>query len=137
MTRSLTVVPRPIRYAAALACAAAVLYGSLTDPGDGAPATLLGLETTIYLHLLAYAALAASVGYARLATDRGTLLAALAVATLFGAGVEGLQGLVHYRTASALDAVVNAAGAAVGTAAWLGVGSWFGAEGRTADRDDR
>lgn len=128
MARTLPVAPRPFRYAVVLSCAIFVLYASLTDPGDAGPSTLFGVETTVYLHLVAYAALAGAVGYALLAADGRALLVAATVAAAYGAGVELLQGLVAYRTASAFDALVNGAGAVLGALLWRAVAPLFGVD---------
>ena len=126
MTRSLPTAPRSVRYAGVAACAAAILYASVLEPGDGPPSALFGVETAVYLHFVAYAGLAGSVGYARLSADRRTSAAAVGVATLFGVVVESIQGTLSYRTMSGLDVVVNAAGAVVGALLWRVVAPWFG-----------
>jgi len=109
---------RPLRVGVAVAVAAAVFAASVVDPGAGAARTLLGVGVTTYLHVLAYAALAAAVGYARLAADPRSLLAAAALAVAFGSGVELVQGRLPYRTASAADVAVNAVGASAGALLW-------------------
>ena len=106
------------RHAAPIGCVAAILVASVVDPGGGVPRTVLGIGTTVYLHVLAYAGLAAALGYAARSADRRTLLAAAAVAALYGAGIELLQGSIPYRTMSAADAITNAVGAALGAGAW-------------------
>ena len=126
MTPSLPVAPRWLRYAGVVACAAVILYVSTLDPGEGPPTTLFGVETTVYLHFVAYGGLAGAVGYALLAAGPRTLLAAAAVATLYGAGVEVVQGALPYRTMSGFDVVVNAAGAVVGALLWRIVAPWIG-----------
>lgn len=121
------VAPRPLRYAGVLACAAVVLYGSVTAPGDGDPLRLFGIGIAVYLHLVAYAGLTGAVGYALLAADRRALLLAAGVATLYGLGVELLQGTLPYRSMAATDVLLNAAGAAAGAALWRLVAPVFGA----------
>lgn len=79
----------------------------------------------MHLHAAAYAGLAGGVGYAMLAADARTLLVAAAVATLYGAGVKLLQGLVAYRTASAPDPLVNGIGAGAGALLWRAVAPRF------------
>ena len=125
------VVPRPLRYAGVVACAVVILYGSVTEPGDGVPRTLFGIGVTVYLHVVAYAGIAGAVGYAALSADRRTLFVAAAVATLYGAGIELLQGTLPYRTMAASDALLNAVAAAGGAACWWLVAPWFGAERET------
>ena len=123
MTRSLPAVPRELRYTLAVGWALLVLVASVVEPGAGGPAAGM----TLHLHAGAYAGLAFAVGYALLAADGRALLAAVAVATLYGAGVELLQGLLAYRTASALDALVNGVGAAAGALLWRLVAPRLGA----------
>jgi VanZ family protein len=110
-----------------LACALVVLYASVVDPsGAGNP----DVGTTLPLHAAAYAGLALAVGYAQLAADRRALLAAVALATLFGAVVELVQWPLAYRTADALDAAVNGAGAAGGALLWRALAPRFGVSSR-------
>jgi VanZ family protein len=131
-------VSRPIfaaslRYAVPVGLAAAILAASVVAPGEGVPRTVLGIGTTVYLHVVAYAALAAALGYAARSADWRPLLAAAAVATLYGAGIEALQGPIPYRTMSAGDALINAVAAALGTGAWRllarRLGASFGVDG--------
>lgn len=128
VTRTLPPAPRGLRYAGVVACAAVILYASVIEPGEGTPTTLFGVGATVYLHFVAYAGLAGSVGYARLSADRRTSVAAVGIATLFGAVVESIQGTLSYRTMSGLDVVVNAAGAVAGTLLWRIVAPWFGGD---------
>jgi len=133
------IAPRPVRYALVVGCAVAILYASVVDPTGGAPGegvsrTLPGAGGTAHLHLLAYAALAALVAHARLAADRRTLAVAVAFATLFGAGIELLQGALPYRTMAASDVVLNAVGAAAGAAGWRVLAASFGVA-RTVDAE--
>jgi VanZ family protein len=127
VSRSLPVAPRPLRYAAASAWALVVLYASAVEPTGGPPSALLAVATTVHLHFLAYAVLAALAGYALLAADRRALVAAAGAAALYGAGVELLQGRLPYRTMSGFDAAVNAAGAVVGGLLWRAVARRFAA----------
>jgi VanZ family protein len=108
--------------------ALAVLAASVVEPGGGVPRTLLGIGLTVYLHLLAYAGLAAALGYAEASADRRTLLVAAAIATLYGAAIELLQGPIPYRTMALSDAVINAVGAILGAALWRTAAPWFGAD---------
>jgi len=107
-----------LRYAVPVAVATTILAASVVDPGGGVPRTVLGVETTVYFHVLGYAGLAAALGYAARSIDRRTLLAAAAVAALYGAVIEALQGPIPYRTTAAADAITNAVGAALGAGAW-------------------
>jgi VanZ family protein len=124
--------PKSLRYAGAFGCAIVILYGSAIEPGDGVPRTLFGIGFTVYLHVIAYAGFAGAIGYATLAADLRTLLVAAAIAALYGAGVELVQGTLPYRSMSAFDALINAVGATAGAACWWLVAPRFG-----ADRGDR
>lgn len=124
----LPVVPRVLRYAGVFVCAAVILYSSVTAVDDGVPRTLFGIGTTVYLHAIAYAGFTGAIGYALLSDDRRALLVAAGGATLYGIGIELLQGAIPYRTMSLADVFVNAGGATVGAALWRLSASWFGAE---------
>jgi VanZ family protein len=112
-----------------VACALVILYASVIDPsgGAGAPRTLFGLGITVYLHFVAYGGLAGAIGYAWLSADRRALVVAAAIATLYGAGIELLQGTLPHRTMAGGDAAVNAAGAVLGAACWWLIAPFFGA----------
>lgn len=71
---------------------------------------------TAVLHLLGYAVLAYTLGSP---LERSTrvgrpALVAILAATGFGAGIEGLQLAIPYRTGSAIDVLLNGVGATVG-----------------------
>ena len=104
-------------------CGLLILYASVIEPGDGVPRTLFGVGFTVYLHVIAYAVLTATIGYATLSADRQTLLVAVAVATLYGAGIELLQGTIPYRTMDVADVLINAIGACCGAVFWWAVAS--------------
>ena len=131
----LPTVPRSARYVGAIGLALAILVASVTDPGDAVPRTLLGVGFTVYLHLLAYAALAGAIGYALFSTDRRALLAAVALATLYGLAIELLQGTIPHRTMAAADGLINAVGAVFGAALWRVLAPLFGVD--RGDRADR
>lgn len=120
------VAPTPIRYAAVVALAVAILYASMIEPGGGVPRTFLGVGITTYLHLAAYGGLTVALGYARLAADRRTLVAAFLVATAYGACIELLQGTIPYRTMAGSDVVINAVGSTIGAGLWLVLAPRFG-----------
>jgi len=128
---SLPPAPRSLRYAGAVACALVILYASVIEPGDGVPRTLFGIGFTVYLHVIAYAGFTGAMGYAALSADRRTLLFAAGLATLYGAGIELLQGTIPYRTMAVSDAFINAGGAVLGAFVWWLTAPRFGAE-----RDD-
>ncbi|WP_299236532.1 VanZ family protein [Natronomonas sp.] len=125
--------PAPLlRYAAACLCAIAVLYASVIPVSEGVPRTAFGVETTILVHVAAYGLLCGLFGFALLAADRRALAAAIALAALYGACIELLQGLIAHRTAEAADALSNAGGAVVGAVLWRVLAPSFGV-GRTDD----
>jgi len=125
--------PTPLRYAGVLACAAVILSVSTAEPGEGDPRTLFGLGISVYLHFVAYGGLAGAIGYAALAADRRALLLAAGLSFAYGVGIELIQWPIAYRTASILDAGINAAGAAIGAAVWRVVAPVFGADAPAAD----
>jgi VanZ family protein len=121
---ALPTLPRPVRYGLVVAWAGAVLAASLVDPPSGGvpamgPFGLVGLDK--WLHLGAYAGLAALFGYATLARDRQALAVAVLLAAAYGVGVELLQAPLAARTADPVDAAANALGAVLGAAVW-----WLG-----------
>jgi VanZ family protein len=120
-------VPNPLRAIGVVACAIVILAASVSDPGDtSAPRTLFGIGFTVYLHFIAYAGLAGAIGHAVLSADRRALLVAALLATLYGVGIELLQGTLSYRTMAAGDAAINAVGAALGAACWWLIAPLFG-----------
>jgi VanZ family protein len=127
VTSTVPIAPRWFRHAVVGCLALVVLVASVSEPGDGVPRTLFGIGFTVYLHLLAYAGLAAAFGYASLSADRRALVVAAGLATLYGAAIELLQGEIPYRTMAAADVLINAVGAAIGAALWWLVAPWFGA----------
>jgi NADPH:quinone reductase-like Zn-dependent oxidoreductase len=116
-------------------CALLILYGSVTDPGEGVPRTLFGIGTTVYLHGIAYAGFTGAIGYALLSIDRRALLVAAGLATLYGAGIELLQGFLSYRSMEALDVLVNGAASLVGAFLWRALAPWFGLERSSSSND--
>ena len=107
------------RRTAAAALALLVLAASLA-PTQGAvttgDATALGADKL--LHAVGYAALTYAVARALHARTARRLTVVVFAVAAFGAGVELVQPFVG-RTASALDALANLAGAALGALAWL------------------
>jgi hypothetical protein len=96
-----------------------VLCASVVDPGAGT-VQATGFDPTLF-HVLGYGGLSLLVGWGLAVVDRRRLLAVTLLVTLFGAGIELLQGPLPYRTMAGLDAVTNAVGAAAGAVlcAWL------------------
>lgn len=134
VSRALPALPRSIRCGGAVACAVVVLAASVAEPGDRATTTLFGVALSVYLHVVAYAGLTGAVGYALLRYDRRALVAAAAVALTFGVVVELVQGTLSHRAMSTVDALVNAAGAALGAGLWRVVAPAVGASaGADAD----
>jgi VanZ family protein len=113
--------PKWLRYAGAVGCALLILYASVIEPGEGVPRTLFGVGVTVYLHVIAYGVLTATIGYAMRSADRRTLLVAVTIATLYGAGIELLQGTIPYRTMAATDVLINAIGAVCGAGLWWAI----------------
>lgn len=93
----------------------AVVLGTAAS-GSTSPLTLVGIDAFVVSHLIAYGVL----GWLLVAvfdsdTDvRHGVVAAVAVATAAGVGVELLQAPLAARTASTTDALINAVGAVVG-----------------------
>lgn len=118
-------LPRSVRSVGVGCCALAIFLASIAEPSGGVPRTLFGVGFTVYLHLLAYAGLAAAIGYAIDSADRRTLVAAAALVTLYGAAIELVQGTISYRTMAAADVVINAIGAVIGVALWWRIAPAF------------
>lgn len=139
----LTVPPRgpvvswPLRAAIVGGVAACILVASVVDPGGSVPRTLFGVGITVPFHLIGYAALSGTLGYALAAADRRTLVLAVVLATLYGAGIELLQGMIPARTMAVGDVLLNFAGAILGSSVWWGVAPWFGVERGNPDSDER
>ncbi len=92
-------------------------------PSSGGP--ILGpfglVPQTVWLHAIAYAAIAMLVAYALQTGGRPTwpvLCVAFGFATAFGVGIEVVQSRFAYRTFSMADMLVNAGGAALAVVAW-------------------
>lgn len=116
------VLPRPVRYAGALACAAVIAYASLTPSAGGGGFTLLGIASDKWLHAVAYAGLSGALAYARLADgnplDRRSLLLVVGLAVGYGVALELVQAPLPARSLSAPDVVADAVGASAGAAVW-------------------
>ena len=129
------VASRRFRYASAGCLGAVILAASVTKPDDSVRWTLFGVNSTVYLHLLAYAGFAGTIGYALGSTDRLALFIAIAVSTLYGGGIELLQSAIPYRTMALWDALVNAFGATIGAILWELIAPWFDvADGKSKER---
>ena len=121
----LPLVPRWLRWAAVALVALTILaYSIVPPPGSGTfqtgPFGLVGLST--WLHLLAYAGLAATLSYTR--PDWQVLAIVFVAAASYGAGVELVQSTLSARTAAYDDVLVNALGAGVAVAGWRLVGRY-------------
>jgi len=121
VSRTGPVAPESLRWGVVVACAAVILVASVVDTGGGPPRTLFGVGLAGYLHLAGYAGLAGAVGFALRRADHRGLLLAVGAAVCYGLAVEVVQAPLPYRTASILDALVNAAGAVVGASLWRAV----------------
>lgn len=124
MTRyRVPLIDRRLRHALAAGVAALVLVASVVDPpSTGTPTVLLGAGVDKWLHAVAYAGLAVTVGYARLGEselDGRTLLAVFLLVAAYGFGVELVQAPLPARSFDLADAAANAVGAALGTAPYL------------------
>lgn len=98
----------------------AIVWAVLVGVASVTPLSLLGtpsgggqIPLDLLLHAVGYAILGALVVRARVRLIHGIFVVAG-----FGLGIEGLQGLLPYRTASLVDAAVNLVGATVGTACY-------------------
>ena len=126
----LPLVPRWLRWAAVALVALTILaYSIVPPPGSGTfqtgPFGLLGLST--WLHLLAYAGLAATLSYTLHDSPRPdwqVLAIVFVAAASYGAGVELVQSTLSARTAAYDDVLVNALGAGVAVASWRLVGRY-------------
>jgi VanZ family protein len=99
--------------------AAALLVASVVNPRWLGPASAAaGPDLSLVAHVVGYAALAAVV-VGPLGGGRRGVVAAVVLATGYGAGMELLHLGLAYRTASVVDLAANGVGAAAGAAAWL------------------
>jgi len=120
----LPLVPRSLRWAAVALVGLVILYYSIVPaPGSGTfrsgPFGLVGFST--WLHLLAYAGLAATLAYALHDSprpDRQILAIVFLVAVAYGAGVELLQSTLANRHGDYTDVLVNAIGAGLAVVGW-------------------
>ena len=123
MTRPVPLVDRRLRAALVVVLAAVVLIASVVDPpSTGGPTTLFGVGADKWLHGVAYAGLAAAVGYARLdgtGLDGRALLAVFLLVTAYGFGIDLVQAPLPARAFDLADAAANAVGAGLGTAPYL------------------
>ena len=110
-----------VRWGVAGAVATLILVASVRDPGPGPPPSLLGVPLETSLHLVAYAGLAAAVGYGLLRADGRALILAAGTAVCYGGAVELVQAPLPSRSASALDVLVNTVGATAGAVLWRAV----------------
>jgi hypothetical protein len=117
-------VSRKPRYDRPITVVLALLLASVVDPGWLGSAGGSAAALAPAFHLVGYAVLGAVVRPAFAPGWRGTL-AAVAVVVAVGAGVEGVQAGLPYRTASAADAAINGVGGLLGASVrgFLGRGS--------------
>ncbi|GAB6860436.1 hypothetical protein JCM17092_05250 [Haloplanus litoreus] len=107
---------RSHRISITVVVAVSLLVASVLNPrwlGAAGPGTVAGI--TVWLHLLGYAVLGATVVPFFGSGWRG-MAVAVAVATAYGAGIELLQFGLAYRTASLADFATNGLGAVLGVA---------------------
>lgn len=120
----LPLVPGSLRWAAVALVGLVILYYSVVPaPGSGTfrsgPFGLVGFST--WLHLLAYAGLAATLAYALHDSprpDRQVLAIVFLVAVAYGAGVELLQSTLANRHGDYADVLVNSLGAGLAVVGW-------------------
>jgi VanZ family protein len=106
------------RWGVAVAVAAAILVASVAPPGPtaGEPLVLFGIAEDKWLHAVAYAVLAAVVGWAFLVERPVPVALSLAVlvAVVYGVGMEFVQAPLPVRRFSVADMVADGAGAVLG-----------------------
>jgi hypothetical protein len=118
-------LPRWMRYLGVAFVVGVVFYTSVlltppTTPILPVKPSLLPLDK--WRHLLAYAAVAGSLVYATLDSDRPThrlALAVVLVTVLYGVGIELVQSQIPNRYFSVADAYANAVGALLVTPVYL------------------
>ena len=122
-TVRLPLAARWLRYGLVAVVAVVILVASVLRPDPtGAPTMgplgIVGADK--WTHAFAYAGLAAALAYASVTSGRDSSRVGLAVvlAVAFGIAIELLQWSIPYRTASAVDALADAAGAGVLALAW-------------------
>ena len=111
------------RYGPSIAFALFVLVTSLlpVPEGGGEQLPLLfGVAVDKWVHAAGYGLLTVLLASARRARRLAVVAALAAVVTLYGAGIELLQGLVPTRGMSAGDIVANGVGAVFAGLAWVG-----------------
>ena len=118
VSRRLPVSAPAVRWGVVGAFATLILLASIRDPGSGPSPSLLGVPLATYLHLVAYAGLAAAVGYGLLRADGRALLLATGAAVCYGGAVELVQAPLPSRSASARDVLVNTVGGTAGAVLW-------------------
>ena len=121
VSRRLPVAAPAVRWGVVVAFATLILVASVRDPGPGPSPSFLGVPLATYLHLVAYAGLAAAVGYGLLRADGRAHLFAAGTAVCYGAAVELVQAPLPSRSASALDVLINTVGATAGAVLWWAV----------------
>ena len=114
VSRRLPVAGPAVRWGVVGAFAMLILVASVRDPGPGPSPSLVGVPLATSLHLVAYAGLAAAVGYGLLRADGPALLLAAGAAVCYGGAVELIQAPLPSRSASAVDVVINSVGATAG-----------------------
>jgi VanZ family protein len=102
--------------------AAAILLASVVPlPGDGMEPAPGPFGVDAWLHVVGYAALAASLSRAVSTAGHGTVVAiavAVAAAVGFGVGIELLQTVVPTRGFAWSDVAADAVGSAIGGTGW-------------------
>jgi len=119
--RSLAVWPG--RAVPAVLYAVLVFGGSVVNPPStgitlAGPLGLVGADK--WFHAAIYAVLVVLVAYALWARTPRVILIAVAVASLYGAGIEVVQSMLPFRSFETLDMLANAVGALLaGVVLWV------------------
>ncbi|RXK47488.1 VanZ family protein [Halorientalis pallida] len=104
----------PARAVPVIVYAAVVLVASVADPPAGGltPAGPLGLVgVDKWLHAVGYATLTLLVAYALSGATKRWPAVAVAVAAIYGAGIEVVQSVLPFRSFDVLDVLANTLGA--------------------------
>ncbi|WP_224268114.1 VanZ family protein [Haloprofundus salinisoli] len=117
-----SLLPPRLRWAAVVVVAGGVFVASVvTPPSDGVPALgpfgLVGADK--WLHAAAYAVVAGTLSHALSTRVQRASLGGFVGGSVYGLGIELVQGLVPARQFDLLDAVANGVGAALGAGLWV------------------
>lgn len=136
--RKVPVLSRTTRMGIVVGIGALLVVGSVVpipgaSGGEGGSGSV-GFALFAVLHIVGYATLTLGMAYTVVDVDSPIWLVLPGIgviAVLFGAGIEGIQGQIEYRTFSVLDIGLNALGVVIALAIWLGIRSIFTFEPRS------